>query len=133
MLTTTLVYNNSESNPDNPFSPPRRVKWGEESTDEMGSTDLIVVADDKDGDETLARAIRFTRFRMLRPGHDYVDVGPLTFQEKAKIAFLDSSRDKKLQKDELPEAFQKFFDALDADSDQSLTYEELMPVRRFLQ
>jgi hypothetical protein len=29
------VYDNSESNPNNPWSPPRMVAWGEQTTDEM--------------------------------------------------------------------------------------------------
>src|SRR5665213_337878 len=38
-----LVYDNSANNPVNPFSPPREVKWGENSTDEMGSLLLNVL------------------------------------------------------------------------------------------
>ena len=133
VLTTTLVYDNSEANPDNPFSPPRRVKWGEESTDEMGSTDLILVADDAAGDEALARAIRFTQFQMLKRGHDFVDVGPLTFKERAKLMFLDGSGDKLLQEDELPKQFRRFVKTLDIDGDGALSFEEAKPVRRLLQ
>ena len=32
-----ITYDNSAGNPHNPSSPPKRVLWGEESTDEMGS------------------------------------------------------------------------------------------------
>lgn len=32
-----IYYDNSGNNPSNPFDPPRRTKWGLESTDEMGS------------------------------------------------------------------------------------------------
>ena len=38
-----LVYDNSSGNPYNPNSPPKRVQWGEQSTDEMGSLILNVV------------------------------------------------------------------------------------------
>ncbi len=38
-----LIYDNSANNPRNPFSPPKEVKWGENSTDEMGSLILNVV------------------------------------------------------------------------------------------
>ena len=35
-----IAYDNSAANPANPFSPPKRVMWGRESTDEMGSITL---------------------------------------------------------------------------------------------
>ena len=38
-----LVYDNSDANYKNPNSPPKEVKWGENSTDEMGSLLLNVV------------------------------------------------------------------------------------------
>jgi len=38
-----LIYDNSADNYRNPNSPPKRVKWGEQSTDEMGSLLLNVV------------------------------------------------------------------------------------------
>ncbi len=38
-----LIYDNSASNPKNPNTPAQRVKWGENSTDEMGSLILNVV------------------------------------------------------------------------------------------
>jgi uncharacterized protein (TIGR03437 family) len=38
-----LTYDNSEANPNNPNSPPKRVTWGEQSTDEMGSLLLTLV------------------------------------------------------------------------------------------
>ena len=41
-LHVELVYDNSAANPRNPNSPPRRVRWGRESFDEMGSMTLLV-------------------------------------------------------------------------------------------
>jgi hypothetical protein len=41
---TRITYDNSAENPRNPTSPPKRVRWGKESTDEMGSITLNVVA-----------------------------------------------------------------------------------------
>lgn len=37
-----ILYDNSAGNPRNPSSPPRRVQWGEQSTDEMGSIGFLV-------------------------------------------------------------------------------------------
>ncbi|MBI3824208.1 MAG: hypothetical protein HY289_16190 [Planctomycetes bacterium] len=39
-----ITYDNSADNPRNPTNPPRRVRWGKESTDEMGSITLSVIA-----------------------------------------------------------------------------------------
>jgi uncharacterized protein (TIGR03437 family) len=41
-----LTYDNSAENIRNPNNPPKRVKWGEQSTDEMGSLILNVVPKD---------------------------------------------------------------------------------------
>lgn len=43
-LHAKITYDNTKENPRNPTNPPRRVKWGKESTDEMGSITLQVVA-----------------------------------------------------------------------------------------
>jgi hypothetical protein len=43
-LDVAITYDNSERNPNNPASPPKRVTFGRESTDEMGSMTLEVVA-----------------------------------------------------------------------------------------
>lgn len=37
-----IVYDNSANNPRNPSNPPRRVQWGEQSTDEMGSIGFLL-------------------------------------------------------------------------------------------
>ncbi len=43
-LDATLTYDNSAANKRNPSSPPKRVTWGEQSADEMGSVSLQMVA-----------------------------------------------------------------------------------------
>ena len=43
-LDGTISYDNSDDNPRNPSSPPRHVTWGEQSSDEMGSVGIQVVA-----------------------------------------------------------------------------------------
>ncbi|MGL4423908.1 MAG: hypothetical protein ACRCZF_24850, partial [Gemmataceae bacterium] len=40
VVTADFEWDNSSANPRNPFSPPRRIQWGEGSTDEMSG--LIV-------------------------------------------------------------------------------------------
>jgi hypothetical protein len=43
-LEVSITYDNSAGNPNNPANPPKRVTFGRESTDEMGSLALEVVA-----------------------------------------------------------------------------------------
>jgi hypothetical protein len=43
-LDVKITYDNSADNPRNPASPPKHVRWGEGSNDEMGSMSLQVVA-----------------------------------------------------------------------------------------
>lgn len=47
VLHASISYDNSSENPRNPSTPPRRVSWGEQSTDEMGSVNLQLVAADE--------------------------------------------------------------------------------------
>ncbi len=57
-LNVKISYDNSAENPSNPTNPPRRVKWGKESTDEMGSITLQVVAAREDEFPRLQEAYR---------------------------------------------------------------------------
>jgi hypothetical protein len=43
-----MTYDNSADNPRNPSDPPHRVRWGKQSTDEMGSITLEVIAAQED-------------------------------------------------------------------------------------
>ena len=42
----TITYDNSAENPHNPCSPPRRVRWGVQSFDEMGSVNFLMLPAD---------------------------------------------------------------------------------------
>jgi hypothetical protein len=50
-----IVYDNSGDNPRNPSNPPKRVEWGEQSTDEMGSVTAQVVAVHKEDEPVLQK------------------------------------------------------------------------------
>ena len=50
-----IVYDNSETNPRNPNSPPKRVKWGLGTLDEMGSMTLLVTTSSRQDDGMLRR------------------------------------------------------------------------------
>jgi hypothetical protein len=53
-----IVWDNSEDNPNNPNNPPKRVTWGRESSDEMGSVTLQMVAANSREFGKLSQAIR---------------------------------------------------------------------------
>jgi hypothetical protein len=57
-LTARVSWDNSADNPRNPSNPPVRVRWGEESADEMGSVTLQVVPRQQSDLQTLQRAYR---------------------------------------------------------------------------
>jgi hypothetical protein len=42
-IDVAITYDNSAGNPHNPSHPPKEVKWGEQSFDEMGSMTVQVV------------------------------------------------------------------------------------------
>jgi hypothetical protein len=69
-LDGSITYDNSPGNPRNPSNPPKRVTWGEQSTDEMGSVGLLVVAAREDEMPTLQEvyAQHVRQAAMTRPG-----------------------------------------------------------------
>ena len=52
-IDATITYDNSADNPHNPCNPPRRVKWGIQSLDEMGAVGFLMVAANKEDEEAL--------------------------------------------------------------------------------
>jgi len=71
-LDTEIVYDNSELNMRNPNAPPKRVKWGLGTFDEMGSLTLLVTTatrmDDRILRQTSAQQFRQELAAMfLRP------------------------------------------------------------------
>jgi hypothetical protein len=54
-LEVLAIYDNSANNPSNPNSPPKRVKYGPSSDEEMLGCHLYVVADDDAGDQYYRR------------------------------------------------------------------------------
>ena len=125
VLTTKLVYDNSADNPENPNQPPRAIRWGRQSDDEMGSVTLQVVAAKNSQTAQLETATReylvagvTNRFR--RNG-----VSNLLMQ-------LDSNKDGKLQKSEAPPRLAKSFQLLDRNKDGGLDESELKILSRFI-
>ena len=56
-IDSTIVYDNSESNPRNPHTPAVHVAWGRSSFDEMGSLTLLVASPEQPEAEILRAAV----------------------------------------------------------------------------
>ena len=116
LLRAELLYDNSKNNENNPNKPPRRVRWGRETTDEMGSVTLLVVpADEKDLDLLLAAVGKKNTEKAIARAQEAVD---------AQFQRYDKNKDGKLSKDEVPPQLRLFFDRLDKDGDAALSKEE---------
>ena len=62
-IDTVIIYDNSDGNPRNPTSPPKEVKWGRESFDEMGSMTALVAVPPGSPDADALRAASTQHFR----------------------------------------------------------------------
>ena len=120
VLTSKLVYDNSSDNPENPNDPPKEIRWGRESGDEMGSVNLQVVAVDENSRPSLESAIHKHFLQSISKG-SLVDL----------LMQLDTNRDGGLQKKEAPPGMAKRFNLLDRNRDGKLDPNELQIVNRF--
>ena len=116
VIHSELVYDNSAANPDNPNVPPKRVRWGRETTDEMGSVTLMVTPADEADLKTLQRGIReHQRASATTRVRNSVTNG---------FADLDKDGDERLSEKEVPRRLRRFFGRLDKDGDGFLTLDE---------
>jgi len=131
-LEVKITYDNSAANPHNPNQPPRRVRWGEESTDEMGSMTLLVVPAVEHELARLKIAYRAhlrdkiaenmrRRWAAGRSGRPAVG------------ARFDRNQDGRITRDELPERQRILFDRFDANQNGILDDAELRELQRLLQ
>ncbi|HTM50850.1 MAG TPA: hypothetical protein VL285_19275 [Bryobacteraceae bacterium] len=65
-IDVALTYDNSADNPRNPSHPPKRVKWGEQSFDEMGSVTVQVAPARQSDFATLMEALQEKRVEAIR-------------------------------------------------------------------
>ena len=124
VVRTTLTYDNSKDNPNNPTDPPVHVRWGEGSTDEMGSVLFSFVAVRE------ANAVGYRGGSIFGGGANGAGggnmLGNLTPARLAVMfAFLDANKDGKLRGNEIPERLQPFQDRLDTNNDGALDLDEL--------
>lgn len=128
VITTDIVYDNSASNPENPYQPPQRIRWGRQSNDEMGSITLMAVAADEKKRPELEVAVR---------NHFTSSIADRFTQGKGieqLLLQLDENRDGKLQKSEAPARLKgRVFEMLDQDSDGALDSTEFRRLREFIE
>ena len=109
-----ITYDNSKDNKANPNNPPKRVKWGFESEDEMGSISLMVVPSDESDLQALVAAVRT---KQLTSAVDPSRMEEVMSQAEQRIKQFDKNGDNKVSKDELPPRMQGMFDFLDRNGD----------------
>lgn len=122
VITSELVYDNSSSNPENPYDPPREIGWGLESGDEMGSVILTVVpVNDSEGSELAETLHQYFVSSVLNPDN-IVDL----------VMQLDIDGDGSLQRREAPPGLDSAVALLDRNNNQGLEPIELGILKPFL-
>ncbi len=133
VLKTTIIYDNSAGNPDNPFSPPQRIKWGRESTDEMGSVTLMVVPDNSEKSRRLSTANKLNQVKILAQVGQKLRNSRVLDRLPQIVENLDKNTDGLLQSGELPARMRKpLIDKLDEDGNDALDSEEIETLRQWL-
>ncbi|MEM6674057.1 MAG: redoxin domain-containing protein [Planctomycetota bacterium] len=129
-LGVELLWDNSDYNPNNPFDPPRRIGWGFQSTDEMGSVTVAMVAKDEADADELWKAIRqYKRDRLRsRPEsgsrHERSQAWRMWMADQVRL--YDANGDGELSKDELAGGGQQLLEAADKNGDGGIDRDELI-------
>jgi hypothetical protein len=138
-LDARILYDNSEENLENPNSPPKRIRWGRESTDEMGSLTLQVVAASESDRPQLMRA---TKALLIDGGKNQLTQGLERFRSGLRsqkldgttVKALDKNADGKLQKTEVPERVRdRVFQFADRNNDDVIDETELKQIMQILE
>lgn len=126
-----LVYDNSPDNPQNPYDPPRRIRWGLQSTDEMGSVTLLVVARNEQDTPVLRRAIRRHVQEVSRSARALRGIEGLGSDWLMRVVErLDENKDGRLDKDEIPYRYRRRFRRFDKNEDGDLDEQEVEELKK---
>lgn len=135
-LKVEIVYDNSADNPENPYSPPKRITWGRESNDEMGSVNLLVVAVNENERSVLEKDLNRNVRESLRRRVEGQSTAISTFgrgslRNDGPLKLFDRNKDKRLDENEIPERFrERLLDFMDSNGDGVLDETELEKGRR---
>ena len=136
-LTVDITYDNSAKNPENPFSPPRDISWGRESTDEMGSITMLVLAAAENERPVLELALQdrmrdaFGNRIRSQMGRIGGLLGGGNGLDGAFVKLLDRNRDGRLQKSEIPAKFRdRLLDLMDSNNDEQIDKSEMESSRK---
>ena len=127
-IDTEIHYDNSADNPANPNHPPRHIRWGEQSFDEMGSLIFRCVASDKSREGALAAGLqkesRASATRFAEQRREMIRV--------AMVMALDSNQDDRLTLAETPQEHRRAFGLLDRNKDEVVEIQEVKNFGGFL-
>lgn len=132
-LKSTVVWDNSADNPNNPAVPPRRVRFGPESEDEMGSLTLQFRPAPGASFSDLVSAYRqHVRQVSLKPNPPQLSQPDPQAHERGHLIITgiiqrsDKNGNRQLDRGEEPAWLKGPFNRLDTNSDNALDHDELM-------
>lgn len=131
VIDVEVVYDNSSENPENPFSPPRRITWGRESTDEMGAITLLAIAKDESErtvlEQDIKDKIRSSLANRIRSQMQLLSgMGGQELLGERLFKFLDKDNDGHINSEEIPLRMRdRIIDLLDEDGNESISREEM--------
>lgn len=121
-IDVAITYDNSAENPRNPHDPPRRVRWGLQSTDEMGSVTLLLVPRVEADAQTLQRAVQqHSREHLAGAARNGGAAGAML----SRVMMLDKNGDGRLEASEVPEQLRRLVERFDTDRDGVVDETEL--------
>ena len=136
-LEVEIHYDNSENNPENPFSPPQHIAWGRESTDEMGSITLLAIAANESERDLLQKEIHAnTRLGLANRIRSQMGLfgafGGTAIGDRL-LSAMDKDRDGNLDRKELPAKLrERLLDLFDEDGDEAISQSEVKSGRENL-
>jgi len=127
-IDTVIHYDNSAANPDNPNHPPRHIRWGEQSHDEMGSLIFQCVATDKSREVALSAGLK----REAQASAKRFSEQQKILRRVAVVMILDKDGDNLVAFDETPEKYRGAFRMLDKNGDNRVALDEIKNFGGFL-